>query len=529
MQSFQLLFNIYRKFSGMSNAHKNVMLYYNQYIYNDLSIGGNMLFSSSAFLYFFLPAVLIFYYAASFSVPLKNAVLLAASLYFYAWGEKQFVYVMLGSILFNYIAGLLIGSAKKHSLNALAKLWLALSVAGNLGLLFVFKYLTFTLTNINALFPLGFSVPQIVLPIGISFFTFQSMSYVIDVYRDRASVQKNPVYLALYVALFPQLIAGPIVRYETVAEQIRYRKESWQMFHTGFCRFLVGLFKKVFISNQMGLVADKAFGLNVSGGLDTPMAWLGAVAYAFQIYYDFSGYSDMAIGLGKMFGFEFEENFNYPYISASVTEFWRRWHISLGTWFRDYVYIPLGGSRVLSKGRLILNLAVVWILTGIWHGAQWNFLFWGVWFFILLTIEKLFFGKQLKAAYLLPFYKKIAGWLYAMIAVLFGWVLFRAENLALVANYVLAMFGGGASTGDNSIALMFIGQKWLYFAVAIIFSAPIAPIVRKNLDMLRDKPYGAVISIAADVVYALALCAMFMVCSSYLLMSTYNPFIYFQF
>ncbi len=488
-----------------------------------------MLFSSIEFLYCFLPAVLILYYLTSFSVPLKNTVLLAASLYFYAWGEKRFVYVMVGSILLNYIFGLLVGHAKKHSKAGAAKLWLACGVACNLGLLFVFKYLTFTLTNINALFPLGFAVPQIALPIGISFFTFQSMSYIIDVYRDKASVQKNPLYLALYVALFPQLIAGPIVRYETVAEQIRYRRETWNMFHTGFCRFLVGLFKKVLISNQMGLIADKAFGMNAVGTLNTPMAWLGAIAYALQIYYDFSGYSDMAIGLGKMFGFEFEENFNYPYISASITEFWRRWHISLGTWFRDYVYIPLGGSRVSTKARLILNLAVVWILTGIWHGAQWNFLFWGVWFFILLTFEKLFFSKQLKASDSLPFYKKLPGWIYAMIAVLFGWVLFRAENLSLAADYMGVMFGIGVATPADTTALMFIGQKAVYLTAAIIFAAPVVPFVRSKIERLRESCGGAVIASAADILYAILLCGMFIVCSAYLLMSTYNPFIYFQF
>ncbi len=488
-----------------------------------------MLFSSIEFLYCFLPIVLLLYYIASFSVPLKNAVLLFASLYFYAWGERQFVYVMLLSILCNYIVGLLVGQAKAKSRPRLAKVWLICGVSCNLGLLFVFKYLTFTLTNVKSLFSLAFAVPQIALPIGISFFTFQSMSYIIDVYRDKASVQKNPIYLALYVALFPQLIAGPIVRYETVAEQIRFRRETWQAFHTGFCRFLTGLFKKVMISNQMGLVASKAFALNASGELHPAMAWLGAIAYAFQIYYDFSGYSDMAIGLGKMFGFTFEENFNYPYISASVTEFWRRWHISLGTWFRDYVYIPLGGSRVDTKLRLVFNLAVVWILTGIWHGAQWNFLLWGVWFFILLTVEKLFFGVKLKKVDSLPFYKKLPGWLYAMLAVLLGWVLFRAENLNLAADYLGVMFGIGTPMGSDTTALLFIGQKAVYFIAAIIFSVPIAPFIRAKTDKLREGRYGSAAAIIADAAYAVLMCGMFLVCTSYLLMSNYNPFIYFQF
>ena len=488
-----------------------------------------MLFSSIEFLYCFLPIVLILYYVTSFSVPVKNTVLLLASLFFYAWGERKFVYVMLAAIILNYIFGMLIYHAKKHSYRCMAAIWLICAVVCNLGLLLVFKYLTFVLTNVKSLFSLAFAVPQIALPIGISFFTFQSMSYVIDVYREKASVQKNPLYLALYVALFPQLIAGPIVRYETVAEQIRYRRETWQSFHTGFCRFLVGLFKKVMISNQMGFVADRAFELNASGELYTSMAWLGAIAYAFQIYYDFSGYSDMAIGLGKMFGFSFEENFNYPYISASVTEFWRRWHISLGTWFRDYVYIPLGGSRVNTKVRLIFNLGVVWVLTGIWHGAQWNFLFWGVWFFILLTVEKLLFSRQIKLADSLPFYKKLPGWLYTMLAVLLGWVLFRAENLTLALDYFSIMFGIGRPDGTDTTALLFIGQKAIYLIAAILFSAPIVPFIKKRIDSLREDQRFAAAAIAGDILYPIIMCAMFIICTAYLLMSNYNPFIYFQF
>ena len=403
-----------------------------------------MLFSSTEFLFAFLPAVLIGYYLLAFSRPLKNLWLLAASLGFYAWGEPRFVLVMLASICANYVIGLLIGSRAAGTPPPLrAKLALTAGVIGNLSLLFVFKYLTFVCKNIGAVLPLPFVLPEIALPIGISFFTFQSMSYLIDVYRGRASVQKNPLDLALYIALFPQLIAGPIVRYETVAEQIRSRRESWAMFHPGLCRFLCGLFKKVLISNQMGLVADRAFSMNGDGTLGCAMAWLGALSYALQIYYDFSGYSDMAIGLGKMFGFSFEENFDYPYISCSVTEFWRRWHISLGTWFRDYVYIPLGGSRVKTRTRLVCNLAVVWILTGVWHGAAWNFLFWGVWFFVLLTVEKLCFAEAIRAASAKPFYKKLGGWLYTMTAVLLGWVLFRAESLPLVCSYLKTMLGFG--------------------------------------------------------------------------------------
>ena len=488
-----------------------------------------MLFSSTEFLYAFFPLTLILYYLASPCVPLKNGILLAASLLFYAWGEPRFVLVMIASIVCNYIIGLLIGHAKKAERPGMAKWVLAGGVAVNLGLLFVFKYLTFALENIGAILPLPFAVPEIALPIGISFFTFQSMSYVIDVYRGRAQVQKNPLDLALYVALFPQLIAGPIVRYETVAEQIRHRRETWSMFHTGVCRFLAGLFKKVMISNQMGLVADKAFSMNADGTLGCAMAWLGALSYALQIYYDFSGYSDMAIGLGKCFGFTFEENFNYPYISCSVTEFWRRWHISLGTWFRDYVYFPMGGSRVESRAQLVFNLAVVWILTGVWHGAAWNFLLWGIWFFVLLTVEKLLFAKQLKAADTLPFYKKIPGWLYTMFAVLLGWVLFRAESLPLVVSYLSAMSGIGVPAGEDTTALLFLGQKAVFYAAAILFSAPVVPQLKKALDGMRRKNGTAVIPILCDAVYPVLMLAMFLVCSAYLLKSHYNPFIYFNF
>ena len=279
----------------------------------------------------------------------------------------------------------------------------------------------------------------------------------------------------------------------------------------------------------MGLVADKAFSMNTSGELSIAMAWLGAFAYAMQIYYDFSGYSDMAIGLGKLFGFAFEENFNYPYISASVTEFWRRWHISLGTWFRDYLYIPLGGSRVSTKARLVLNLAIVWIATGIWHGAAWNFLLWGIWFFILLTVEKLLFSKQIRAADNCPFYRKIFGWTYAMLAVLFGWVLFRAPNLSEAAHYFGVMFGIGMSAEADNTALLFLGQKTVYFVSAILFSAPLLPRIRETLDAMRKKSGTAVIAIVCDAAYPVLMLGLLLVCTAYLLKSNYNPFIYFNF
>ena len=341
-----------------------------------------MLFSSLVFLIVFLPIVLFGYYVLFRKWrPAQNIFLLLASLVFYAWGEPKFVFVMIASILFNWLMGLL---ADRHrARKKLAGLWIVLDVAGNLGLLFVFKYLMFALNNVNTLFGTALPVPQIALPIGISFFTFQAMSYVIDVYRGDGQVQKNPLYVGLYISLFPQLIAGPIVRYQTVADEIQNRKETWADFADGVQRFLIGFLKKVLLANTMAIIADGVF--DSQKPVCAAASALGLIAYTLQIYYDFGGYSDMGIGLGRMFGFHFLENFDYPYISTSITEFWRRWHISLGTWFRDYVYIPLGGSRV-KKPRLVLNLFVVWMLTGIWHGANWTFVAWGFLYFVLLTV-----------------------------------------------------------------------------------------------------------------------------------------------
>ncbi len=487
-----------------------------------------MLFSSPEFLFAFLPCTLVLYYLFKKHTAIKNFILLLGSLFFYAWGEPRFVLVMMASIVCNYICGRAVGACMQNKQQKAANSALAVGVVLNLGLLFVFKYLTFTLTNIDLWFDLGFSVPEIALPIGISFFTFQSMSYLFDVRRGDAEMQKNPLDLALYVALFPQLIAGPIVRYQTVADQIKHRRETWSAFSLGLCRFLIGLYKKVLLSNNMGLVADRAFEMNAQGTMNTPMAWLGAISYALQIYYDFSGYSDMAIGLGHMFGFTFEENFNYPYISTSVTEFWRRWHISLGTWFRDYVYFPLGGSRVKGKARLIFNLAVVWILTGVWHGAAWNFLLWGVWFFLLLTVEKLFFAKHLRTES--PFYKRIPGFLYAMLAVLFGWVLFRAETLGRVGSYLSVMFGIGENNVSDTTALLFLGQKAVYYVAAILFCAPIVPYVKKKLEAWRQAGGAiSVIPIVFDLCTPTILLGLLVVTVAFLLKSNYNPFIYFNF
>ena len=359
-----------------------------------------MLFSSSIFLFVFLPVVLLCYY-----LPFRghrqgqNMLLLAASLLFYAFGEPWFVFVMIASILANYGFGLWVDAARRKGWSR--RLPIVCTVVFNMSIFFVFKYLVFVLTNLNLL-GFQFMIPVIELPIGISFFTFQAMSYVLDVSRGDAPVQRSPFKVGLYVSLFPQLIAGPIVRYTTIADEIDGRRETWADFSSGVSRFLVGLGKKVLLSNQLAVVADTAFG----GGAPSSVAfgWLGAVCYILQLYYDFSGYSDMAIGLGRMFGFHFLENFNYPYISTSISEFWRRWHISLTTWFRDYVYFPLGGSRMDRQWKVARNLFVVWLLTGIWHGANWTYIVWGLLNYGLLMWEK--YGGLGKG------WPKFWGWLY---------------------------------------------------------------------------------------------------------------------
>lgn len=469
-----------------------------------------MLFSSSVFLFLFLPAVLFVYYALlRKSRVLQNILLLGASLLFYAWGEPKFVVIMMLSIAANWLFGLAAYRTRTHK--KAARGILAAAVAFNLGILFVFKYLMFTLGNINTLFGLSITVPLITLPIGISFFTFQAMSYVLDVYRGNGTLQKNPLYVGLYISFFPQLIAGPIVRYETIAEEIRHRRETLDDFSAGVTRFLVGFLKKVLIANTMAVIADNAFDTGVPS---VAFAWLGLFAYAFQIYFDFSGYSDMAIGLGRMFGFHFLENFNYPYISKSVSEFWRRWHISLGTWFRDYVYFPLGGSRVNSKARLVFNLFVVWFLTGIWHGANWTFLLWGLMYFALITAEKLSgFENKFKTV---PWLKYI----YTMAFVLFGWVLFRATDLPSAAVYFKALFGlAGNPLIDNAFSLHF-SQYFVFLAAAALFSTPAAPALRKKLPQN---------SVFVELLLFGLTAAVFVIAVSYVVKGSYNPFIYFNF
>ena len=460
-----------------------------------------MLFSSGTFIFYFLPLVLLLYYTVFLKFPRgRNVLLLVFSLLFYAWGEPKFVLVMIGSIIVNYIFGLLIGKWHK-------KLWVVLMLIFNLGLLFVFKYLTYTLGL------LGVKVVEIALPIGISFFTFQAISYVLDVYLKKADVQRNPLHLGLYISFFPQLIAGPIVRYDTFASQITCRKHSVEKFSDGIVRFCMGLGKKVLIANNMAVVADSIF---ARGGSEYGLigAWVGIFAYTMQIYFDFSGYSDMAIGMGRMMGFHFLENFNYPYISKSVTEFWRRWHMSLSSFFRDYVYIPLGGNRCSVK-RHILNILIVWMLTGLWHGAAWNFILWGVYYGVLLLIEKYLIGKYIEK--IPAFFQH----LYTIIAFVFGWALFRAESMLQLKEILGSMIGlnGAGSIGFFVFTQVLTAKNFIAAVAAIIFSMPVAVLLKRKLEKTK---LGAF-------VVDLSVMVILFACILSLEVGSYNPFIYFRF
>ena len=461
-----------------------------------------MVFSSYTFLFYFLPPLLILYYLIPRrSLGGRNLVLLAFSLFFYFAGGPRHLPLMLLSIAINYVGGLLCAKRRRWAL--------VLTMAVNLGLLGWFKYAGFVGENLQAL-GLPLSVPEVVLPIGISFFTFQGMSYVIDVYRGDTPPAKNPLQVALYIALFPQLVAGPIVRYTTVAEELVSRRETFDDFAAGALRFSFGLAKKMLLANNLSLMADEAFS---TAPIGAAAAWLGAIAYTGQIYFDFSGYSDMAIGLGRMFGFHFEENFNYPYLSKSVTEFWRRWHMSLSGWFRDYVYIPLGGSRA-GTAKQVRNILLVWTLTGLWHGAAWNFLLWGLYFGVLLLGEKFWWGKALERA------PSPLRHLYAMVIVVLGWVLFRCEGLSAVGSYLGAMFGlSGAGWGQ---ALYFLRQYGVFLAVGVIASLPVKDALRAALQRRKAEraiQWGS----------ALAGLALLGLSFLQLISSTANPFIYYRF
>ena len=467
-----------------------------------------MVFSSLTFLMLFLPAVLLIYFA----VPRqgKNAVLFIFSLLFYAWGEPIYVGLMIFSTVLDYTCGWLV---EKYRGTSKQKIGLLISVFTNLGLLFFFKYTDFFIGTINTVFGTDIAMLNLPLPIGISFYTFQTMSYTIDVYRGDAKVQKNILSFGAYVSLFPQLIAGPIVRYQDVADQLNERTHSFDRFGDGVKRFVTGLGKKVLLANNIGLLWD-AISKTAAENLTTLAAWLGIIAFAFQIYFDFSGYSDMAIGLGKMFGFEFLENFNYPYTSKSVTEFWRRWHISLGTWFRDYIYIPLGGNR---KGLpiQIRNIAIVWLLTGFWHGASWNYVLWGVFYGVILMAEKLFLLKWLKKA------PAFVGHIYTMFAVLFGWVLFAFEDFGKGVAFLKTMFGGGAGFISNSTLYQILS----YLPLLIVCLVAATPLAKKIYGKLSCKA-GEGVLLTVD---SVRIAGIMLLSIAYLISGSYNPFLYFRF
>ena len=492
-----------------------------------------MVFSSAVFLFAFLPLTLIGYYF----LPRKfrNVFLTLASLFFYAWGEPKFVFVMLVSILMNYAFGLLVVKREEQGYQ---KMILTLMVAANLSLFFVFKYLNFTIQNLNYLFHGAIPQTHITLPIGISFFTFQAMSYVFDVAMGRGSVQKNPLNVMMYVSLFPQLIAGPIVRYETVADEIQTRRENLPDFLKGTRRFTVGLAKKVLLSNSIALLADQAFGYGEAASLSCAMSWLGVLAYAFQIYFDFSGYSDMAIGLGLMFGFHFDENFNYPYISRTVSEFWQRWHISLSTWFRDYLFYPVSrkavplGKKVKKRwgkaaGRLtptVIALAVVWLSTGIWHGASWGYILWGVYYGILLISALIFQPVSKKWVQKLKIDTK-APWficfqiLRTMILVLLGYVLFRSGSLHQAAGYFGSMFRLTGNAAADSEVLPALRNHASVLVLCFVGSTPIIPWVSQKLEGQRG----------AETIKNAACLTLLVLSAAYIVSSSYNPFIYFAF
>ena len=468
-----------------------------------------MLFSSIVFLFTFLPAVMILYYLLP--VRFRNVILLLASLVFYAWGEPVYLFLMLLSILFNYFSGLDI--ARNLQDKRAAKRSLVFNLIINLAVLGFFKYEGFVLDTLNGILPVHISYHALPLPIGISFYTFQILSYIIDVYRGNVKVQTNLPNFALYVTMFPQLIAGPIVQYADVDEQLASREISRTKFGEGSMYFIRGLAKKVLLANTSGMIFTEVSGL-AKGNIAVMTAWLGAFAYMFQIYFDFSGYSDMAIGLGKMFGFEFNMNFNYPYVSKSITEFWRRWHISLSSWFRDYVYIPLGGNRV-SKIKHIRNLLIVWFLTGLWHGAAWNVVAWRLYYGVILIIEKYLLSPVLDR---LP---DVVRHIYSIVLVVIGWVLFFSSSFGQAADYIRVMFGAGAHGFADRESMYLLTSNLILWLILIFGSTPLVHFRYEH--MLRSKKWNT--TIINSVVYA----ALFIVCIAYLVTETYNPFLYFRF
>ncbi|MFS0726050.1 MBOAT family O-acyltransferase [Paenibacillus sp. 1P07SE] len=468
-----------------------------------------MVFSSLNFLFQFLPAVLVAYYLSP--KKLRNAMLFAASLVFYAWGEPLYIFLMIFSTLFNYVNGLLIDRFRDRRMAARAVF--ILSITGNLAILGFYKYAGFVVDNLNGLLNLQLTAADLPLPIGLSFYTFQTMSYVADVYLRKTEAQRNIIHLGTYVTMFPQLVAGPIVKYGDIAKQLTERQVTLEGFGKGAELFIRGLAKKVLLANNIGLLWSSVK-TTPADELTVLAAWLGILAFTLQIYFDFSGYSDMARGLARMFGFEFQLNFNYPYISRSVTEFWRRWHISLGSWFREYVYIPLGGNRAgLSKQ--LRNLLIVWLLTGLWHGASWNFVIWGLYFGLLVTMEKLFLLQWLQR------WGRPAGHLYTMLAVIIGWVWFEFVHLGSAWTFIGTLFGASSAGWADTQALYDLSTNALLLLAAVLCATPLP---RRLALRVKDQwPLAGAIAVPAGYLAALVLS------TAYLVDETYNPFLYFRF
>ena len=469
-----------------------------------------MVFSSLTFLFLFFPIVIGVYYLCPRA--LRNLWLLAASLLFYAWGEPVYIRLMVASILFNYLCGLGVATLQKREKKGIAKALLILCVVGNIGALGVFKYADLLIGTINGIAGSHLALLELALPIGISFYTFQALSYVIDVYRGTVAAQKNPITFGTYIALFPQLIAGPIVQYKTVEEQLSCRRETAAQFAAGIGRFTVGLGKKVLIANQVGALWDTVSALP-QAQLAAGTAWLGALAFTFQIYFDFSGYSDMAIGLGKMLGFEFLENFDYPYLSRSITEYWRRWHISLGTWFREYVYIPLGGNRH-GLSRQILNLIIVWGLTGLWHGASWNFLLWGLYYGVILIVEKVWLLRPLQKA------PAAVQHLYSLLLIILGWIIFALTDFSAIGGYFAALFG---AHGVLDSSTMYLLTSNLILLVIAGFASTRLPAKLAAGFVQRLTPAGQ------TAVKCIFYTGVLLMCIAFLVGDSYNPFLYFRF
>ena len=467
-----------------------------------------MVFSSTIFLFLFLPVTLLVNYAIK--EKLSNYWLLLVSVIFFSWTQWNYLWIIICSVCVNYICALVVDRIKK-----LRGLVLFLAVTVNLGLLFYFKYFNFAMESVNSIFKTGFKIEKIILPVGISFFTFQGMSYVIDVYKRDVPAQKNIFKLGLYIVLFPQLIAGPIVRYTDIAQEVEERHVSFDDMVCGIERFIVGLGKKAVIANTMGELCDSIWGAAENSFCS--VLWLGSIAYTLQIFFDFSGYSDMAIGIGRMLGFHFNENFNLPYISKSITEFWRRWHISLSTWFRDYVYIPLGGNRK----RVYLNLSIVFLLTGIWHGAAWNFVLWGVWNGVFILVERVIGKRRGKKEF--PKAAQIAGKVYTLFIVNMGWVLFRAPDISTAVKYAKGMFGITHAAMPGYAPSWYL-TRWNVFIllVGVFFASSIPGKIRDRLKTASS------VNVYAVVKYA-SLLLLLLFSAMRIVAGTYNPFIYFQF